>query len=108
LLGLVAARSASAARDLPDPRLLALARGVFIGPIADKDTAGRLIERTIDAFDLCRYHHLLVQAPRATACAYKEMGRCPAPCDGSETMAGFRARTLAAAAHLTGDRETLK
>ncbi len=69
----------------------------LIGPIANKDAAGRVIERAIDGFDLCRYHHLLVQAPKATACAYKEMARCPAPCDGSEPLEQYRQRVREAA-----------
>lgn len=87
LLGLVKTRSASSGVEA------SVETGVLIGPIAEKDAAGRFIECVIDAFDLCRYHHLLVQAPKATACAYKEMGRCAAPCDGSESMDGYRART---------------
>lgn len=76
--------------------------GWLIGPIRDKDTAGRVIEKVIDAFDLCRYHHLLVMSPRATACAYKEMGRCAAPCDGSEAIEAYRARVRSAAEFLIG------
>ena len=36
--------------------------------------------------DLCRKHDILVQAPTGQACVYHEMGRCPAPCDGSMTL----------------------
>lgn len=103
LLGPVAPRSASVLRGEEDSTL---PRGVLIGPIAEKDAAGRLVEQMTDAFDLCRYHHLLAQAPRAVACAYKEMGRCPAPCDGSEPMDGYRQRLMSAFSHMTGDRET--
>ena len=41
----------------------ALPPGVVLGPLPDKDAAGRMIETVIDCFDLCRYHHILVQAP---------------------------------------------
>lgn len=92
-LGAVAPRSAStaggAARD---------AQGTLIGPFGDKDAAGRFIERMIDAFDLCREHRLLVLAPHAKPCPYKEMGRCAAPCDGSESMESYRRRVRAAVA----------
>ncbi|HVU65341.1 MAG TPA: hypothetical protein VHC70_15275, partial [Phycisphaerales bacterium] len=88
LMGLVGVRSASSAIE-------GQSRGLLLGPIPDKDGAGRFIEAVIDAFDLCRYHNLLVQAPAAVACAYKEMGRCAAPCDGTETMESYRARTRA-------------
>jgi hypothetical protein len=63
--------------------------GVHVGPFADKHAAHRFIDMLEDAFDLCRYHHILTQAPHGQACAYKEMGRCPAPCDGSVTMADY-------------------
>lgn len=63
---------------------------VHIGPVADKHAAQKMIETLQDVFDLCRYHHLLVQSPDASACAYKEMGRCPAPCDGTVSLASYR------------------
>jgi hypothetical protein len=72
------------------------AAGCIVGPFGDKDAAGRFIERMIDAFDLCREHRLLVLAPAAQACTYKEMGRCAAPCDGSESMSCYRERVRAA------------
>jgi excinuclease UvrABC nuclease subunit len=64
--------------------------GQLIGPIEDKHAAARLIEGIIDLFDLCRYHNVLAESPNATACAYKEMGKCPAPCDGSISMDSYR------------------
>jgi excinuclease UvrABC nuclease subunit len=74
--------------------------GLYLGPIEDKHAAARLIELAEDLFDLCRYYNILVEAPAARACAYKEMGKCPAPCDGSISMEQYRhlvewsARTL--------------
>jgi hypothetical protein len=53
------------------------------GPLASRSAAQRLIEEVTDAFDLCRYPHLLAQSPAAVACPYKQMHKCPAPCDGS-------------------------
>lgn len=73
-------------------------RGVLLGPVRDKHVAARLMELLDDLFDLCREYPLLVLAPGATACAYKEMGKCPAPCDGSETMESYRARVREAVA----------
>jgi len=61
----------------------------IVGPMRDKHAAQKYIELLQDTFDLCRYHHILVQAPRGTACAYKEMGRCPSPCDGSIRMDAY-------------------
>lgn len=64
--------------------------GMLIGPLEDKHTAAGLIELAEDSFDLCRYYNVLVEAPNGRACAYKEMGKCPAPCDGSISMEQYR------------------
>lgn len=64
--------------------------GTYLGPIQEKGEAAKLIETVQDLFDLCRYHHLLTASPHAPACAYKEMGKCPAPCDGSIPMQQYR------------------
>jgi excinuclease UvrABC nuclease subunit len=64
--------------------------GIFIGPLEDKHAAARLIQLIEDAFDLCRYYNILVQSPRALACPYKEMGKCPAPCDGTISIEQYR------------------
>ena len=66
------------------------AGGSLFGPLEDKHAAGRLVQLAEDAFDLCRYHHVLVESPRGKACAYKEMGKCPAPCDGSISLEQYR------------------
>jgi len=63
---------------------------LLLGPMEDKQDANAFIELMEDAFDLCRYYNILVDAPRGKACPYKEMGRCPAPCDGSISMAQYR------------------
>ena len=64
--------------------------GLLIGPVEDKNAAQRLIELAEDCFDLCRYYNILVQTPHGKACAYKEMARCPAPCDGSISMTQYQ------------------
>lgn len=103
--GLVGARSASTAiGGSEEAERVGEGRGLLFGPLADKDSAGRFIEAIIDGFDLCRFHQILVQAPAGSACAYKEMGRCPAPCDGSESMDGYRGRVGESVAWLRVDR----
>lgn len=74
----------------------------LVGPINGKDPAARFGETLDDLFELCREPRLLAQRPDATACAYKEMGKCPAPCDGSEPMAAYRSRVRAAVAMCSG------
>ncbi len=63
---------------------------VDVGPFNDRRSCGRFIDALEDLFDLCRYHDVLKLAPIGQACAYKEMGRCPAPCDGSISMPNYR------------------
>jgi hypothetical protein len=74
----------------PAGRMSPSGGGTYLGPLEDKHSAGRLAELAEDAFDLCRYYNVLVEAPRGKACAYKEMGKCPAPCDGSVSMGAYR------------------
>jgi hypothetical protein len=69
---------------------LSTAAGLLIGPVEDKHAAARLVQLAEDAFDLCRYYNILLAAPHGKACAYKEMGKCPAPCDGSIGMDEYR------------------
>ncbi len=70
--------------------------GVCLGPLADRAAAGKLIDLLQDAFDLCRYETILAQAPNGAACAYKQMGRCAAPCDGSQALEDYRAKVAQA------------
>lgn len=74
-------------------------RAQLIGPLEDRAAANRLIALAEDTFELCRqeFHSRLLAAPRGRACAYKEMGRCPAPCDGSESLDSYRQRVAASA-----------
>lgn len=85
------------------PRLVTTAKftppaGVRLGPLPDKHAANRLGDLLTDLFDLCRYYQILLQAPQGQACAYKEMGRCPAPCDGTVSMEHYRGQVEAALA----------
>ncbi|HEY0007891.1 MAG TPA: hypothetical protein VGB55_04120 [Tepidisphaeraceae bacterium] len=66
------------------------AAGELFGPIAEKGQAQKLVETIEDLFDLCRYYHILQQAPSGVACPYKDMGKCPAPCDGSVSMQQYQ------------------
>lgn len=57
--------------------------GKYLGPYPTRtETAGTVADLE-DLFDLCRYHDILDKTPNGQACAYYEMGKCPAPCDGS-------------------------
>jgi excinuclease UvrABC nuclease subunit len=82
--------------------------GIFIGPLEDKHVAGKLIESVEDWFDLCRYYHILTEAPNGRACAYKEMGKCPAPCDGSFSLPQYRRMIETSAKVLVDPREFIR
>lgn len=63
-----------------------------VGPILSAKGAAALGETLDEVFELCRYPKELAKAPGGTACAYKQMGRCPAACDGSEPMSAYHER----------------
>ncbi len=69
--------------------------GVTVGPFLSQSRAEAFIGRARDAFDLCRYPHVLRQSPSGKACAYKEMKKCPAPCDGSIELDAYREQARA-------------
>ncbi len=70
--------------------------GAFVGPWPSRSEAQRALEGLWDLFDLCRHPEEVRRAPRGRRCAYAEMGRCDAPCDGSAPLAAYVARCRAA------------
>jgi hypothetical protein len=62
----------------------------IFGPFASRRIARQLANWLIDHFELCRYEDILRKSPLGQACAYKEMGKCPAPCDGTVSMDAYR------------------
>jgi len=81
---------------------------IYLGPIAERRAGDQLVSMLEDLFDLCRYYHILVQAPRGKACAYKEMGKCPAPCDGSVSLEQYRGQIRAALDYLTAPADAVR
>ncbi len=77
--------------------------GVDAGPFVTRGACRRFIGLLENLFDLCRYHEVLRQAPNGQACAYKEMGRCPAPCDGSISLEAYRRAVMASVEFALGD-----
>lgn len=57
--------------------------GGYLGPYPTRTDTAATVADLEDLFDLCRYHDILDKTPNGQACAYSEMGKCPAPCDGS-------------------------
>ncbi len=97
-------RAAAHPRFTAHPELRPRA-GEWFGPLPTAASAKRVIETLTDVCDLCRYHEILVKAPGGEACAYKEMGRCPAPCDGSVPMRHYHGQIDQAVGLLAGDRQ---
>jgi DNA polymerase-3 subunit epsilon len=74
------------------------------GPFPTRSVAAAFVEQLEDLFDLCRYHDVLDKTPQGQACAYFEMGKCPAPCDGTEAVDAYLRRVTQAKAFAWGDR----
>jgi len=77
----------------------------YIGPFATGKDADEWVHMLVDLFDLCRDNHVLEQSPHGQACAYFDMGRCPAPCDGTVSLEAYRRTIAEAVAFSVGDRE---
>lgn len=76
--------------------------GQFVGPWPTQRAARETLEGLWDLFDLCRYPEQVRKTPQGARCAYAEMGRCDAPCDGSVPLAAYVARCRAAWRFVTG------
>lgn len=70
--------------------------GACVGPWPTQAAAREALEGLWDLFDLCRYPEQVRRAPHGTRCAYAEMGRCDAPCDGGAPLSTYRERVGAA------------
>ncbi len=63
------------------------------------------LEDLWDRFDLCRYPAQVRRSPAGQRCAYAEMGRCDAPCDGSASLSAYASRVRAAWTFAGGQRQ---
>ncbi|MCZ6698310.1 MAG: UvrB/UvrC motif-containing protein [Planctomycetota bacterium] len=77
----------------------------YAGPFQSRRGADAWVQMLEDIFDLCRYYDILEQVPNGQPCAYYEMGKCPAPCDGSIPMSAYADMIANAWAFTVGDRE---
>ncbi|MBI5762321.1 MAG: hypothetical protein HZA51_02215 [Planctomycetes bacterium] len=78
----------------------------YLGPIMTRAAADEWIRMLESVFDLCRYHDVLAQSPNGQACSYFDMGRCPAPCNGTIPMEAYRTSVSEATAFSLGARTT--
>ena len=77
--------------------------GRCAGPWPSRAECTRALEGLWDLFELCRYPEEVARAPGGKRCAYADMGRCDAPCDGSAPMSAYVDRTRAAWRFVCGD-----
>jgi excinuclease UvrABC nuclease subunit len=66
--------------------------GEFVGPWPAHKACQEALAGLWDLFDLCRHPEQVRKSPRGTRCAYAEMGRCDAPCDGSVPLGAYVGR----------------
>jgi len=76
---------------------------ICAGPFATRRRCAELVADLEDLFDLCRYPEELLRAPQGKRCAYFDMGKCPAPCDGSIGLDVYRTQVGNSARFATGD-----
>ncbi len=82
-------------KPVPEPRVserIWCQPGEFIGPWPTHKSCRQALEGLWDLFDLCRYPEQVRKAPSGAPCAYADMGRCDAPCDGSVSMESYAQR----------------
>jgi excinuclease UvrABC nuclease subunit len=96
----------------PLPRFTLTNRNLFkdavtVGPFRSRAQGKQFIELIEDIFDLCRYHDVLDQTPNGEACAYYEMGKCPAPCNGSVPVETYRHAVRHAGRFAAGSRQDI-
>ncbi len=75
--------------------------GEFVGPWPTARAAHEALG-LCDLFDLCRHPEQLRKTPHGSRCAYAEMQRCDAPCDGSAPLSAYIERCRETWAFATG------
>jgi len=79
----------------------------YFGPFPNGRWAQRFVEALQDAMELCRHVQCLRQAPNGKRCAYAQIGKCLAPCDGTVSMDSYRQAVVEAGQLAAGRREGL-
>ena len=75
-----------------------------VGPFDTRRKAADFVSLLEDLFDLCRDYDILEQVPDGRPCVYFEMGRCPAPCNGSISLDVYRDMLAASVRFAAGDK----
>jgi len=74
-----------------------------LGPFASRRVAEQAMTAVHEAFPLRQCSMRLSPRRPVSACALAEMGRCNAPCDGTESRGEYAAHVQAAATAMSGD-----
>ncbi len=74
-----------------------------VGPFNRRGRATEFVADLEHLFELCRDYSILEKLPHGQPCVYHEMGRCPAPCNGSISLDRYREMMAASARFATGD-----
>ena len=82
--------------------------GVYLGPLEDKHAAQKLVHLTESLFDLCRDYSILIESPHAGPCAWKQMGKCVGPCDGTISLEAYRELVAHSAAVLSDPHDYVR
>lgn len=99
--------------DEPYPRLSVVRQvrddgGTYLGPFGSSRTAERARDALHEAFRLRRCtRRISPRRPPGGACVLAEMGRCGAPCTGSESVEEYAAHATAVHAAMTRDVRTI-
>lgn len=73
------------------------------GPFGRRSRVTEFIAELEHLFELCRDYDILRKTPIGQPCVYFEMGRCPAPCNGSISMQDYGEMMAASARFATGE-----
>ncbi len=76
---------------------------VYLGPFASAGSAEQARAALHEAFRLRQCTGRLPATPAGAACVLAEMGRCGAPCDGTEPRSAYAAHVAAAELAITAD-----
>ncbi len=78
-----------------------------VGPFDKRSRAHDFVAELEHLFELCRDYDILEKVPKGEPCVYFEMGRCPAPCDGSISLDRYREMMAASARFATGQTQPM-
>lgn len=74
----------------------------YFGPFTSRASCTRYVDLLEELFGLCRHMDQLEKAPHGRRCAYYDIGKCPAPCEGLVSLDDYRDRVARAVAFVRG------